>query len=141
MASQDLRVVVYAIQMAHILMQKLPDIFGIYFRREGNNGLLTMSCSICCSPLGIWHSQRRGWPWLPLSFALSFLTFLSTFSINCLHLLLSFAVLHSPPTLFQISVNAVLRSHSWFPRLLFPSPTFWASDIFAANLSSPILSI
>ncbi|KAJ8310279.1 hypothetical protein KUTeg_012144 [Tegillarca granosa] len=35
MASQDLKVVVGAIQMADILMQKLPDIFSIYFRREG----------------------------------------------------------------------------------------------------------
>lgn len=35
LSSQDLRVVVAALQMADILMQKLPDIFGIYFRREG----------------------------------------------------------------------------------------------------------
>ncbi|KAK3095400.1 hypothetical protein FSP39_014206 [Pinctada imbricata] len=35
MASHDLKVVVGAIQMADILMQKLPDIFSIYFRREG----------------------------------------------------------------------------------------------------------
>ena len=35
MASQDIRVVVGAIQMAHILMQKLPDVFSVYFRREG----------------------------------------------------------------------------------------------------------
>ncbi|XP_029650609.1 E3 ubiquitin-protein ligase TRIP12 isoform X2 [Octopus sinensis] len=35
MASQDLKVVVGAIQMADVLMQKLPDIFSIYFRREG----------------------------------------------------------------------------------------------------------
>jgi E3 ubiquitin-protein ligase TRIP12 len=35
MASSDLRVVVGAFQMADILMQKLPDIFGTYFRREG----------------------------------------------------------------------------------------------------------
>lgn len=36
LASQDLRVVVAALQMAEILMQKLPNIFGVYFRREGN---------------------------------------------------------------------------------------------------------
>ncbi|XP_071085244.1 E3 ubiquitin-protein ligase TRIP12-like isoform X2 [Haliotis cracherodii] len=35
MASPDLKVVVGAIQMADILMKKLEDIFGIYFRREG----------------------------------------------------------------------------------------------------------
>ena len=31
----DLKVVVGAIQMAHILMKKLPDIFSVFFRREG----------------------------------------------------------------------------------------------------------
>lgn len=35
MASNDLKVVVAAVQMAEILMQKLPDVFSIYFRREG----------------------------------------------------------------------------------------------------------
>ncbi|XP_035207810.1 E3 ubiquitin-protein ligase TRIP12-like isoform X3 [Stegodyphus dumicola] len=35
LASQDLRVVVAALQMAEILMQKLPSTFGVYFRREG----------------------------------------------------------------------------------------------------------
>ncbi|XP_063224587.1 E3 ubiquitin-protein ligase TRIP12 isoform X2 [Bacillus rossius redtenbacheri] len=35
MASQDLRIVVGALQMADILMQKLPDVFGVHFRREG----------------------------------------------------------------------------------------------------------
>ena len=35
LSSQDLKVVVGALQMAEILMQKLPDIFHIYFRREG----------------------------------------------------------------------------------------------------------
>ncbi|XP_064615750.1 E3 ubiquitin-protein ligase TRIP12-like [Liolophura sinensis] len=35
MASHDLKVVVGAMQMADILMQKLPDVFSIYFRREG----------------------------------------------------------------------------------------------------------
>ena len=38
MASPDQRVVVGAFQMADILMQKLPDIFGVYFRREGERG-------------------------------------------------------------------------------------------------------
>ncbi|XP_045199519.2 E3 ubiquitin-protein ligase TRIP12-like isoform X2 [Mercenaria mercenaria] len=35
MASQDLKVVVGGIQMAETLMQKLPDIFNVFFRREG----------------------------------------------------------------------------------------------------------
>lgn len=35
MASSDLRIVVGALQMAEILMSKLPDVFGIHFRREG----------------------------------------------------------------------------------------------------------
>ncbi|XP_062604886.1 E3 ubiquitin-protein ligase TRIP12-like [Saccostrea cucullata] len=35
MASSDVKVVVGAIQMAEILMQKLADIFSVYFRREG----------------------------------------------------------------------------------------------------------
>lgn len=35
LSSQDLKIVVGAIQMAHILMQKLPEVFGIHFRREG----------------------------------------------------------------------------------------------------------
>lgn len=35
MASNDLRIVVGALQMAEILMQKLPDVFGVHFRREG----------------------------------------------------------------------------------------------------------
>lgn len=36
LGSPDLKVVVGAIQMANILMQKLSDIYGVYFRREGN---------------------------------------------------------------------------------------------------------
>ena len=35
LSSHDLKIVVGAIQMAHILMQKLPLLFGIHFRREG----------------------------------------------------------------------------------------------------------
>lgn len=35
MASQDLRIVVSALQIAEILMQKLPDLFSIHFTREG----------------------------------------------------------------------------------------------------------
>ena len=43
MASQDLKVVVSAIQMAHILMEKLPMIFSIFFRREGKRNKLSLS--------------------------------------------------------------------------------------------------
>lgn len=35
MASQDLRIVVGAMQMAEILMQKLPQVFETHFIREG----------------------------------------------------------------------------------------------------------
>lgn len=35
LSSQDLKIVVGSLQMAEILMQKLPDIFSVYFRREG----------------------------------------------------------------------------------------------------------
>lgn len=35
LASSDLRTVVNALQMADILMQKLPDYFHVHFRREG----------------------------------------------------------------------------------------------------------
>ncbi|XP_029111262.1 E3 ubiquitin-protein ligase TRIP12 isoform X2 [Scleropages formosus] len=35
LSSQDLKIVVGALQMAEILMQKLPDVFSVYFRREG----------------------------------------------------------------------------------------------------------
>lgn len=35
MASNDLRIIVGAIQMAEILMQKLPEVFSVHFRREG----------------------------------------------------------------------------------------------------------
>ncbi|KAK7067184.1 hypothetical protein SK128_012433 [Halocaridina rubra] len=35
LSSHDLKIIVGAIQMAEILMQKLPEIFAIYFRREG----------------------------------------------------------------------------------------------------------
>lgn len=35
LASPDLKIVVGALQMANILMDKLPDVFCIYFRREG----------------------------------------------------------------------------------------------------------
>ncbi|CAB0009110.1 unnamed protein product [Nesidiocoris tenuis] len=37
MASQDLRIIVSALQIAEILMQKLPDLFAVHFTREANN--------------------------------------------------------------------------------------------------------
>ncbi|KZC11246.1 putative E3 ubiquitin-protein ligase TRIP12 [Dufourea novaeangliae] len=35
LASQDLRIVIGALQMASILMKKLPQVFGVHFHREG----------------------------------------------------------------------------------------------------------
>lgn len=35
LSSNDLKIVVGALQLTEILMQKLPDIFSVYFRREG----------------------------------------------------------------------------------------------------------
>ncbi|KAF7989932.1 hypothetical protein HCN44_008606 [Aphidius gifuensis] len=35
LASQDLRIVIGALQMASILMNKLPNVFGVHFHREG----------------------------------------------------------------------------------------------------------
>lgn len=54
MASNDLRIVVGALQMSEILMQKLPDIFGVHFRRDGVlhqiNLLADPSVPICANP-------------------------------------------------------------------------------------------
>lgn len=54
MASNDLRIVVGALQMAEILMQKLPEVFGIHFRREGVmhqiNQLADPLVPICSAP-------------------------------------------------------------------------------------------
>lgn len=36
------RIVVGGIQMAEILMQKLPDVFHVYFRREGTHVIILM---------------------------------------------------------------------------------------------------
>lgn len=53
LSSQDLKIVVGSLQMAEILMQKLPDVFSVYFRREGNGvhtaGLL--KCAVRCLAL------------------------------------------------------------------------------------------
>lgn len=43
LSSQDLKIVVGSLQMAEILMQKLPDVFSVYFRREGINWILCIS--------------------------------------------------------------------------------------------------
>ncbi|XP_037922680.1 E3 ubiquitin-protein ligase TRIP12 isoform X3 [Hermetia illucens] len=54
MASNDLRIVVGALQMAEILMQKLPEVFGTHFRREGVIHQITQladpSNPICANP-------------------------------------------------------------------------------------------
>ncbi|CAO1401704.1 unnamed protein product [Diamesa hyperborea] len=54
MASNDLRIVVGALQMAEILMLKLPEVFGVHFRREGVmhqiNQLADPAVPICSAP-------------------------------------------------------------------------------------------
>uniref|UniRef100_A0A1B0C8C6 E3 ubiquitin-protein ligase n=2 Tax=Lutzomyia longipalpis TaxID=7200 RepID=A0A1B0C8C6_LUTLO len=54
MASNDLRIVVGALQMAEILMQKLPEVFGVHFRREGVmhqiHQLADPTIPICANP-------------------------------------------------------------------------------------------
>ena len=35
LASQDMSIVATAVKMCEVLMEKLPDIFDIYFQREG----------------------------------------------------------------------------------------------------------
>ncbi|NXF04300.1 TRIPC ligase, partial [Smithornis capensis] len=62
LSSQDLKIVVGALQMAEILMQKLPDIFSVYFRREGvmhqvknlaeSEALLTSPPKVCSNGSG-----------------------------------------------------------------------------------------
>ena len=55
------RIVVGGIQMAEILMQKLPDVFHVYFRREGNNGLLCIVQLIELFMMlsGVMHSMNK----------------------------------------------------------------------------------
>ena len=48
LSSLDLKIVVGSLQMAEILMQKLPDVFSVYFRREGNQ---------CCNYLLQWFAR------------------------------------------------------------------------------------
>ncbi|XP_053658339.1 E3 ubiquitin-protein ligase TRIP12 [Anopheles marshallii] len=54
MASNDMRIVVGAMQMADILMHKLPEVFGMHFRREGVmhqfKQLTDPSIPICAAP-------------------------------------------------------------------------------------------
>ncbi|XP_041119244.1 E3 ubiquitin-protein ligase TRIP12 isoform X3 [Polyodon spathula] len=62
LSSQDLKIVVGALQMAEILMQKLPNVFGVSFRREGvmhqvknlaeSETLLTSPPKACTSGIG-----------------------------------------------------------------------------------------
>uniref|UniRef100_A0A8C3DQA0 E3 ubiquitin-protein ligase n=1 Tax=Corvus moneduloides TaxID=1196302 RepID=A0A8C3DQA0_CORMO len=66
LSSQDLKIVVGALQMAEILMQKLPDIFSVYFRREGklwfwknlaeSEALLTSPPKVCTNGSGTLHA-------------------------------------------------------------------------------------
>lgn len=62
LSSQDLKIVVGALQMAEILMHKLSDIFSVYFRREGvmhqvkhlaeSEALLTSPPKVCTNGSG-----------------------------------------------------------------------------------------
>lgn len=60
MSSQDLKVVVGALQMAEILMQKLPDIFHVFFRREGK--IIPLNC--CPPPQTVALPHRGANPWM-----------------------------------------------------------------------------
>lgn len=66
MASNDLRIVVGALQMAEILMQKLPDVFGVHFRREGVmhqiNQLADPLVPICSAPSPKSNAQTTSAP-------------------------------------------------------------------------------
>lgn len=55
LSSQDLKIVVGSLQMAEILMQKLPDVFSVYFRREGIN---LISC-ISYTSLTFWQMSAK----------------------------------------------------------------------------------
>jgi len=54
MASQDLRIVVGALQMAEILMQKLPEVFGVHFRREGKSSCYPTITGFSSWNDGVW---------------------------------------------------------------------------------------
>ena len=71
-------------------------------------------------------------------FIFSFLTSLTTFSINRLQLLSFAVVLHSPPTLLRSFLTQSSHHILSLPRLLFSS-SFWESDLFA-SFPTPILS-
>ncbi len=53
LSSQDLKIVVGSLQMAEILMQKLPDVFSVYFRREGTGSgfYISFTLNLCISYL------------------------------------------------------------------------------------------
>ena len=64
LSSGDLRIIVGALQMSELLLQKMPDEFGVHFRREGvlhqvqkltdpDNPICLNQVSICTIP--IWH--------------------------------------------------------------------------------------
>ena len=55
------RIVVGGIQMAEILMQKLPDVFHVYFRREGItlDILYNLCCNLRCFCIGVMHSMNK----------------------------------------------------------------------------------
>lgn len=50
LSSLDLKIVVGSLQMAEILMQKLPDVFSVHFRREGNECSADSAVMLVFSP-------------------------------------------------------------------------------------------
>ncbi|XP_069194930.1 E3 ubiquitin-protein ligase TRIP12 isoform X9 [Procambarus clarkii] len=61
LSSHDLKIIVGAIQMAEILMIKLPEIFAIYFRREGVMHQIKRLCdpdATLVTPAAKWNSPE-----------------------------------------------------------------------------------
>lgn len=61
LSSHDLKIIVGAIQMAEILMLKLPEIFAIYFRREGVMHQIKRLCDLDATlgaPAAKWSSPE-----------------------------------------------------------------------------------
>ncbi|CAG0886042.1 unnamed protein product, partial [Darwinula stevensoni] len=59
LSSQDVRVVVGALQMAQILLQKLPAVFCIYFQREGWFRTVMSNLQAACGQRGVIHQVQH----------------------------------------------------------------------------------
>ena len=59
LSSGDLRIIVGALQMSELLLQKMPDEFGVHFRREGVlhqvQKLTDPDNPICLNQVSIWY--------------------------------------------------------------------------------------